>query len=149
MYKKCVNKCNLHQQMHTSKVFCLSHVCTCCTTCAAQSDRWSSLLKEFKGNGLSNAKRIIQKTFNRLIKLFLKKKLLFYFPDASEKLSDNSPGTASISSIDIANEFAGLSFEEQDRLRSEWSQVKMDFFFSASKTIIRHFVLNDLGTCPS
>lgn len=40
----------------------------------------------------------------------------------SEKLSDTSPGAASISSIDIANEFAGLSYEEQDRLRSEWSQ---------------------------
>jgi len=40
----------------------------------------------------------------------------------SEKLSDISPGAASISSIDIANEFAGLSYEEQDRLRSEWSQ---------------------------
>lgn len=72
--------------------------------------------------------------------------IFFYFPDASEKLSDNSPGTASISSIDIANEFAGLSFEEQDRLRSEWSQVKMDFF-SANKTIIKHFFLNNLGTC--
>jgi len=43
-------------------------------------------------------------------------------PYGSEKLSDNSPGAASISSIDIANEFAGLSHEEQERLRSEWSQ---------------------------
>lgn len=44
-------------------------------------------------------------------------------PDGSEKLSDNSPGAASISSVDIANEFAGLSSEEQDRVRAEWSQV--------------------------
>jgi len=43
-------------------------------------------------------------------------------PYGSEKLNDNSPGAASISSIDIANEFAGLSYEEQDRLRAEWSQ---------------------------
>lgn len=44
--------------------------------------------------------------------------------DGSEKLSDTSPGAASISSVEIANEFASLSFEEQERLRSEWSQVK-------------------------
>lgn len=43
-------------------------------------------------------------------------------PYGSEKLSDNSPGAASISSVDIANEFAGLSSEEQDRVRAEWSQ---------------------------
>lgn len=51
--------------------------------------------------------------------------LVFFVPstDGSEKLSDNSPGAASISSVEIANEFAGLSFEEQERLRTEWSQV--------------------------
>lgn len=45
------------------------------------------------------------------------------FADGSEKLSDNSPGAASITSAEIANEFASLSNEEQDRLRAEWSQV--------------------------
>lgn len=45
------------------------------------------------------------------------------FTDGSEKLSDNSPGAASITSVEIANEFASLSNEEQDRLRAEWSQV--------------------------
>jgi len=40
----------------------------------------------------------------------------------SEKLSDNSPGAASVTSAEIANEFAALTFEEQERLRSEWSQ---------------------------
>lgn len=52
--------------------------------------------------------------------------LFFSVPstDGSEKLSDNSPGAASISSVEIANEFASLSFEEQERLRSEWSQVE-------------------------
>lgn len=50
--------------------------------------------------------------------------MYFYFcTDGSEKLSDNSPGAASISSVDIANEFAGLSSEEQERVRAEWSQV--------------------------
>ena len=49
--------------------------------------------------------------------------MLPLFADGSEKLSDNSPGAASISSIDIANEFAGLTVEEQERLRAEWSQV--------------------------
>lgn len=49
---------------------------------------------------------------------------LFFFVDGSEKLSDNSPGAASISSVDIANEFAGLSSEEQERVRAEWSQVR-------------------------
>ncbi|XP_055315412.1 tumor protein D52 isoform X2 [Sitodiplosis mosellana] len=43
-------------------------------------------------------------------------------PYGSEKLSDTSPGAASISSVDIANEFASLSSEEQDRVRAEWSQ---------------------------
>lgn len=52
-------------------------------------------------------------------RLFISLSLL----DGSEKLSDNSPGAASISSVEIANEFASLSFEEQERLRSEWSQV--------------------------
>lgn len=49
--------------------------------------------------------------------------ICFHITDGSEKLSDNSPGAASISSVDIANEFASLSHEEQDRLRAEWSQV--------------------------
>lgn len=49
------------------------------------------------------------------------------FADGSETLSDNSPGAASITSAEIANEFAGLSNEEQDRLRAEWSQVKNQF----------------------
>lgn len=49
-----------------------------------------------------------------------------FIADGSEKLSDNSPGAASISSVDIANEFASLSHEEQERLRAEWSQV-IDF----------------------
>jgi len=43
----------------------------------------------------------------------------------SEKLSDNSPGSASVNSFasaDFAEEFQGLSVEEQDRLRAEWSQ---------------------------
>lgn len=52
-------------------------------------------------------------------------KCFFCIIDGSEKLDDHSPGAASISSVDIANEFAGLSFEEQERLRSEWSQVKI------------------------
>lgn len=50
---------------------------------------------------------------------------LIFVSDGSEKLTDTSPGAASISSIDIANEFAGLSYEEQDRLRAEWSQVQI------------------------
>lgn len=54
----------------------------------------------------------------------LKANLLnLFLADGSEKLSDTSPGAASISSVDIANEFASLSSEEQDRVRSEWSQV--------------------------
>lgn len=48
---------------------------------------------------------------------------ILFVLDGSEKLSDTSPGAASISSVDIANEFAGLSSEEQDRVRAEWSQV--------------------------
>jgi len=43
----------------------------------------------------------------------------------SEKLSDNSPGSASVNSFgsaEFAEEFKGLSVEEQDRLRAEWSQ---------------------------
>lgn len=48
--------------------------------------------------------------------------------DGSEKLSDNSPGAASINSVDIANEFASLSSEEQDRLRAEWNQVNILLF---------------------
>lgn len=52
-------------------------------------------------------------------------KILFLsFTDGSEKLSDTSPGAASVTSAEIANEFAALTFEEQERLRSEWSQVK-------------------------
>lgn len=46
-------------------------------------------------------------------------------PYGSEKLSDNSPGAGSVGSFEsaeFANEFAGLSVEEQDRLRAEWSQ---------------------------
>lgn len=50
--------------------------------------------------------------------------IYYFFVDGSEKLSDNSPGAASISSVDIANEFAGLSSEEQERVRAEWSQVR-------------------------
>lgn len=46
-----------------------------------------------------------------------------FLSDGSEKLSDNSPGAASVTSAEIANEFAALTFEEQERLRSEWSQV--------------------------
>lgn len=49
------------------------------------------------------------------------------FADGSEKLSDNSPGAASITSAEIADEFASLSNEEQDRLRAEWSQVNNQF----------------------
>lgn len=48
---------------------------------------------------------------------------LFVSTDGSEKLSDTSPGAASISSVEIANEFEKLSSEEQDRVRAEWSQV--------------------------
>lgn len=49
--------------------------------------------------------------------------LFTLFIDGSEKLSDTSPGAASISSVDIAEEFNNLSSEEQDRVRAEWSQV--------------------------
>lgn len=54
----------------------------------------------------------------------------FSFPDGSEKLSDNSPGSASVASFgsaEFAEEFQGLSAEEQDRLRAEWSQVHNAF----------------------
>lgn len=48
-----------------------------------------------------------------------------YLTDGSEKLSDNSPGAASVGSFEsteFVNEFSGLSLEEQERLRNEWSQ---------------------------
>lgn len=48
--------------------------------------------------------------------------------DGSEKFSDNSPGAASVTSFEsteFANDFAGLSFEEQERLRAEWNQVSL------------------------
>lgn len=51
---------------------------------------------------------------------------VFVITDGSEKLSDNSPGAASVTSFEsteFANDFAGLSFEEQERLRAEWNQV--------------------------
>lgn len=64
-------------------------------------------------------------------------------PDGSEKLNDNSPGAASISSIDIANEFAGLSYEEQDRLRSEWSQVIESYWFCAKMKLINLVKVTD------
>lgn len=51
---------------------------------------------------------------------------VFVLADGSEKLSDHSPGAASVTSFEsteFANDFAGLSFEEQERLRTEWSQV--------------------------
>lgn len=44
--------------------------------------------------------------------------------DNSEKLSDNSPGAASVASFEsaeFANEFSGLSADEQQRLRDEWN----------------------------
>lgn len=47
------------------------------------------------------------------------------FTDGSEKLSDNSPGAASTTSFEsaeFAQEFSGLSHEEQERLRAEWNQ---------------------------
>jgi len=59
-------------------------------------------------------------------------------PYGSEKLSDTSPGAASISSVDIANEFAGLTFEEQERLRSEWSQelARVEEEISTLRTVL-------------
>lgn len=62
--------------------------------------------------------------FDRYVFVILNEMLFYFCTDGSEKLSDNSPGAASISSVDIANEFAGLSSEEQERVRAEWSQVK-------------------------
>lgn len=79
--------------------------------------------------------------------------MFYFFTDGSEKLSDNSPGAASISSVDIANEFAGLSSEEQERVRAEWSQVWGRK--STSKNLNSHwlyshllnFVFAGIGTC--
>uniref|UniRef100_A0A182PSX6 Tumor protein D52 n=1 Tax=Anopheles epiroticus TaxID=199890 RepID=A0A182PSX6_9DIPT len=45
-------------------------------------------------------------------------------PDNSGKLSDASP-VGSISSAEIANEFSGLSAEEQTAQREEWSQASL------------------------
>lgn len=58
---------------------------------------------------------------------FLSLKSNFQISDGSEKLSDNSPGSASVNSFasaEFAEEFQGLSVDEQDRLRAEWSQVQ-------------------------
>lgn len=70
--------------------------------------------------------------------------------DGSEKLSDNSPGAASITSAEIADEFASLSFEEQERLRSEWSQVSKRIRNQIASTLklIRNLIrFPGIGSC--
>lgn len=39
-------------------------------------------------------------------------------------MSDSSPGAASFASAEFAEEFNGLTVDEQERLRAEWSQVR-------------------------
>lgn len=59
------------------------------------------------------------------LRSFKKSQRYLYLTDGSEKLSDNSPGAASVGSFEsteFVNEFSGLSLEEQERLRNEWSQ---------------------------
>lgn len=51
---------------------------------------------------------------------------LFYtedygFAENSAKLSDASPGSVG-SAVDVVDELAGLSIEEQERQKAEWSQ---------------------------
>lgn len=62
---------------------------------------------------LNAAIKIFRKFTNILINLFL---------DGSGKLSDSSPAGSVGSASEAFNELAGLSLEEQEQQRAEWSQ---------------------------
>lgn len=62
---------------------------------------------------LNAAINIFRKFTNILINLFL---------DGSGKLSDSSPAGSVGSASEAFNELAGLSLEEQEQQRAEWSQ---------------------------
>ena len=52
------------------------------------------------------------------------------FSDNSGKLSDNSPLGSVGSASEAIDELAGLSLEEQERQREEWSQVNLNVLIS-------------------
>lgn len=60
--------------------------------------------------------------------LFIAKIIIFSeISDNSGKLSDNSPVGSVGSASEAIDELAGLSLEDQEKQRAEWSQVKNIF----------------------
>lgn len=110
-----LNRLIMHT-IHTEQVFCVFNGVGCTFPCCF-----------FSHFVLIELNFFVKENICRIVSLFISLFKLISFrlsiADGSEKLSDTSPGAASISSVDIANEFASLSSEEQDRVRAEWSQV--------------------------